>query len=138
MLELFANSSFVAQDLKTEQAAPANPGDDAGKAPVEPVNPLYQMVFMGLTIAILFYVMMVRPNQRKEKERKSLLESLKKNDHVVTIGGIKGVIASVNQGDDEIVLRVDETTGAKLRVMRSSIARVISAEGDGDSSKRES
>src|SRR4029077_587472 len=90
-----------------------------------PGGNLYQLVFMGLVIMAMFYFMLIRPNQKREQERRSMLSTIKKNDHVVTVGGIKGVVANVKPDEDEVVLKIDETTGAKLRVLLSSIARVV-------------
>jgi preprotein translocase subunit YajC len=92
-------------------------------------NPLNQLIFMGVAIAFMFYFLMLRPNMKERKERQSMLDAMKKDDHVVTIGGIKAIVASVSKDEDEVVLKVDETTGTKLKVLRSSIARVISTDG---------
>ena len=64
--------------------------------------------------------------KKQEKERKTLLEALKKNDRVLTSGGIIGVIANIREKDDEIVLKVDENSNVRLRLTRSSIVRVLS------------
>jgi preprotein translocase subunit YajC len=52
-----------------------------------------------------------------------MLSKLKKNDHVVTIGGIHGTIVAVR--DKEIVLKVDESSNLKLKFARSAIAKVL-------------
>jgi len=53
---------------------------------------------------------------------------LKKNDRIVTIGGILGTVMNVQK--DEVTIRVDESTNTKLRMQRNAIARVIPPEGD--------
>lgn len=111
--------------------------DPEGEAGGPKRSPAYEFVFMGLTLAVMFYLLLIRPNQKKEKDRQALLSGLKKDDHVVTIGGIKGIVANVNHEDDEVVLKVDETTGAKLRMVRSSIARIVTTE-DASAGKKES
>lgn len=78
-----------------------------------------------LLIGVVFYMLLLRPQRREQAQRKSMLESLKKNDHVVTIGGIYGVVINVRADADEVTLKVDETSNTKLRVTLSSIARVI-------------
>jgi preprotein translocase subunit YajC len=108
-----------------------------GGAP-PPGGGLYQLLFMGLMIAAMFYFMLFRPNQKREQDRRSMLATLKKNDHVVTIGGIKGVVANVKADEDEVVLKIDEATGAKIRVVLSSIARVIAADETAAGEKKES
>jgi preprotein translocase subunit YajC len=109
---------------------------NGGAAP--PGGGLTQLLFMGLVIMAMFYFMLIRPNQKKDQERRSMLSTLKKNDHVVTVGGIKGVVANVKPDEDEVVLKIDEATGAKLRVLLSSIARVIAADESVASDKKES
>jgi preprotein translocase subunit YajC len=85
-------------------------------------------------IFVLFYFMLIRPERRRKADLNRMLDGLKKSDHVVTVGGIVGTVVNVQKGSDEVTIRVDESTNAKLRVLRSSIARVV-GEGDGETSK---
>ena len=75
---------------------------------------------MFVIIGVMFYMMILAPDRRKRSEHSRMLEALKKNDHVVTIGGIFGTVVNVQQ--DEVTIRVDDN--AKIRVLRSSISRV--------------
>jgi preprotein translocase subunit YajC len=77
-------------------------------------------------IGVLFYFMLIRPEKRKQAEVQQMQQGLKKNDRVVTIGGILGVVVNVQQGADEVTLRVDDNT--RIRVLRSAVSRVLSAE----------
>lgn len=79
-------------------------------------------------IGVLFYYMLIRPQRREQSKRQDMLSNVKKNDRVVTIGGIYGVVMNVHREADEITIKVDEATNTKLRVTLGSIARVISAE----------
>ena len=74
----------------------------------------------------------MRPERRKQADHKSLLESLKKNDRVITIGGIYGVVANVLRDDDRVTLKVDEANNTKIDVTFNSIARVIVEDADTD------
>jgi len=87
---------------------------------------LVSMLFPLLAIGFLFYFLLLRPERQKQRAHQTLLEGLKKNDRVITSGGIKGVVTGVNRDAEEVVLRVDEATGAKIRITLGSIARVIS------------
>jgi preprotein translocase subunit YajC len=78
-----------------------------------------------LLIAVLFYLLMIRPERRKRAELTAMLDNLKKNDDIVTIGGIYGTVVNVQKDKDEVTIRVDENTNAKLRLQRAAIARVI-------------
>lgn len=86
-------------------------------------------VMIGLFV-LLFYLMMIRPEQQKQKEHRARVESLKKNDRVVTVGGIYGVVTNVHRSADEVTLKVDETTGTKIRVTPASIGRVLTSEDE--------
>jgi len=77
-------------------------------------------------IGALFYFMLVRPERRKRAELSSMLDNLKKNDRVVTIGGIYGTVVNVQKGSEDVSIKVDEGSNTKLRILRSSISRVIS------------
>jgi preprotein translocase subunit YajC len=117
----------------------AQGGDGAaGAGQAAQPNPLFQLVFMGSLIMMMFYFMMIRPRQKQERAHRDMLAALKKNDHVETSGGIKGVVAVVKPEDKEVVLRIDDASGAKLRVAMWSIARVIGSEGDAATTKKES
>ena len=93
-------------------------------------NFLPRMVSFFAITAVIFYFIMIRPQKKKDDDFKSMVANLKENDHVVTIGGIYGVVTNVQRDADRITIRVDESTGTKLRVGRSAIARVISDEAD--------
>jgi preprotein translocase subunit YajC len=88
-------------------------------------NPLVTLLPI-LVIGVFIYFLAIRPMKKQEKERKLLLESIKKNDRVLTSGGIIGVIANIRDKDEEVVLKVDENSSVRLRVTRSSIVRVLS------------
>jgi preprotein translocase subunit YajC len=66
---------------------------------------IVQLIPMVLIFGI-FYFLVIRPEKNKQKEHKNMVASLKKNDEVVTSGGIHGVV--VNIKDTSIVLRLDE------------------------------
>jgi preprotein translocase subunit YajC len=91
------------------------PAASDGTTPKAPANPWMSFVMM--------YFMLFRAPKKKQQEHKKMVESLKKNDRVRTIGGILGVVLDVR--DDEIVLKVDEANNTKIRVIPSAIAMVI-------------
>ena len=83
---------------------------------------LMRLALPVLVIGFMFYFMLIRPERQKQNRHRQMLENLKKNDRVVTAGGIKGVVSSVNRDQQEATLTVDESTGTKIRVNISSIA----------------
>jgi len=92
------------------------------------VSPVWQPLLFLLPIFALFYFLMIRPQRREQARRQQMLGGVKKNDRVVTIGGIYGVVANVNREADEVTLKVDEATNTKLRVTLSSVGRVLGDE----------
>jgi preprotein translocase subunit YajC len=91
-------------------------------------NSLISLLPAILMIGALYYLLILKPQKQRETDHKSLLQNLKKNDRVVTIGGIYGVVVNVQREQDEVTIKVDEGTNAKLRVTVSAIARVIADE----------
>ena len=80
----------------------------------------------------LFYFIILRPQQTKDKQFRTMLEGLKEKDRVVTIGGIHGVVTNVQRDRDEVTIRVDESTGTKIRVGLSAIARLVTDDDKGE------
>ena len=114
---------FVVRDFCSALLLADGAGNDSASGPLSMLPAL-------AAIGILFYVMMVRPERRKQAELKSLLESIKKNDRIITVGGIYGVVTNVQ--DDRVTIRVDETTNTKIDITRGSVSRVIVDEPTGD------
>jgi preprotein translocase subunit YajC len=89
------------------------------------VLPLYIVGFVAI-----FYFLMVRPQRQEQQKHRAMLAALKKNDKVVTTGGIYGTVTSVDSASDRIVLRIDDEKGVKVAFARSSVARVIEPSAD--------
>ncbi len=96
---------------------------DPAPSPFELPIPVLIAIMFGL-----FYFIILRPQQSKEKQFRSMLDGLKEKDRVVTIGGIHGVVTNVQRDRDEVTIRVDESTGTKIRVGVSAIARLVTDE----------
>jgi len=73
-----------------------------------------------LLIIVIFYLLLIRPQQKKQKAHQKLISALKKGDRVVTNCGMFGVISSINEEKNIIVLKVAEEM--KVEFLRSSIA----------------
>jgi preprotein translocase subunit YajC len=72
----------------------------------------------------IFYFLIIRPQNKKQKETQNMLKALKKGDKIVTIGGVHGVIQTVKEGSGSVIVKVDENT--KLEFTRSAISSVES------------
>ena len=77
-------------------------------------------LFPLLAIFIVFYFFMIRPQARREKERRAMIDAVKKGDKVVTAGGIHGTIIQVDEGS--LLIQVDQNV--KLRFEKSAVASV--------------
>jgi len=84
-------------------------------------------VFLFGSIILIMYFFMIRPQQKKQKDAKSFLESVKKGDNVVTIGGVHGKIYSLE--DDTILLELDK--GLKIKVEKSAISPEFTKKANG-------
>lgn len=82
-------------------------------------NMLFNLVPLLFVFGV-FYFLIIRPQQKKQKERRDMVSGLKKNDEVVASGGIHGTI--VNVKDKTFILRIDENT--KIEIDRDCIAYV--------------
>jgi preprotein translocase subunit YajC len=101
------------------------------QAPAQgPEDPYAFIRFTGpmVVIMVLFYFMLIRPQKRKEQEMRQMVMNRKENDRVVTIGGIYGVVTNVQRDVERVTIRVDDSTGTKLRMNMSAIARVLTGE----------
>jgi preprotein translocase subunit YajC len=83
-------------------------------------SPMHFMVMMGLFFAIL-YVMMIRPQQRKEKERKAMLANVKKGDRVLFSGGILGEVVQT----EEKTLKIKIADNVRVEVTRGAVYAIL-------------
>ena len=82
------------------------------------VNPLVQ--FMPIILMfVIFYFLLIRPQQKKQKDLQAMIAGIKKGDKVVTSGGILGVVSSIQ--DDYVVLTVGDSD-TKIEILKSAIA----------------
>ena len=97
-----------------------------------PADGLVQILMLVVPIGFLFYFFMIRPQRREQAQRRAMLDAIKKNDRVVTIGGIYGIVTNVHREADEATIKVDEANNTKLRVTLGSISRVMNDESSSE------
>ena len=86
-------------------------------------NALVQFLPLIL-IFVVFYFLLIRPQQRKAKDQKTMLDALRRGDRVVTGGGIIGTVARVDNPEaEEVVVEIAENV--RVRVLRSTITTVL-------------
>lgn len=77
-----------------------------------------------LLLGVVFYLILILPKRKQDKERTTMLAALKKGDRVQTYGGLKGTVLEVRTEENEVVLKVDEGTNTKIRFDLSAVQRV--------------
>jgi len=104
---------------------------EGGAAPPPGPNFLMQLILFSPLILIFLWLMM-RPQQRQEEKMRKMLDALEKNDRVMTVGGIIGSVHIVDKEHNEIVLKVDDGNGTKIRFALSAVHTVLPKEGQGN------
>lgn len=85
------------------------------------VNPLINFVPF-IFIFVIFYFLLIRPQQKRQQELQKLIQNLKKGDRVITSGGMIGTLHSIHQ--DYMVLKLGDNDQTKVEVLKSSITGV--------------
>jgi preprotein translocase subunit YajC len=81
----------------------------------------FVQVFPLLLIFVIFYMLMIRPQQRRMKEHQAALGAIKKGDEVITGGGLRGRVTKV--ADDEAEVEIAQ--GVRVRVVKNTISQVV-------------
>lgn len=81
----------------------------------------YSSIIMIVLMFVLFYFLLIRPNQKKQKQRQSMINALQKGDKVVTIGGLHGTVVEID--DTTVVIKAGEST--KLTFDRQAVNSVV-------------
>jgi preprotein translocase subunit YajC len=121
-------------DSQLESTGTTAPGGNGDTLPSDPNAgsrnslPGKYMWVLWAAMLVMMYFMLFRGPKKKQQEHKKMLQSLKKNDRVRTVGGILGTVIDVK--DDEVVLKVDESTNTKIRVSASAIGNNLSKDSE--------
>lgn len=81
-------------------------------------------------IMLILYFLMIRPQAKKQKEKRTMLEAIKKGDRIVTIGGVHGTVVGLKNQGKIVVIKVDKNTN--LTVVKSSIAGLAESVSEED------
>ena len=93
--------------------------DDTPKEPQQPSGGLFSFLPLIL-IAVVAYLLLIRPLKRQENERLAMAKNIKKNDEVLTSAGIYGTVVDISETDDKITVRVADNV--RLKMTKASIA----------------
>src|SRR5437867_658466 len=112
---------------KAQEAAPKGGGEGP---------PAWTTFLPIILIFVVFYFMIIMPARKRERAQREMLErNLKKNDEVLTSAGIIGIVANIK--DDEVTLKVDESSNVRMRVLKSSIVKIMTPPGEAKDGKTE-
>lgn len=89
-------------------------------------NPMNSLLFMMIAFFAIMYFLTIRPNQKREKERREMLAKLAKGDKVITTSGICGTIVGLS--DKTVVLKVSDDANVKMEFLRGAVGQVTSRE----------
>ena len=112
------NQLILLAQAAAEAQAPAD-------AQPSPTLDLQRLLPLFVITGILFYFIVLRPQRKKDQQIRDKVNSMKENDRVVTIGGIHGVVTNVQRDLERVTIRVDESSGTKIKFNMSAVARVI-------------
>ncbi len=88
-------------------------------------SPLLLIVWLVLIVGV-FYFLVMRPQKKRDNERKAMLSKLQKGDRILTIGGIYGDVVTVKE--DYVLVQVDKERGVTLKMNRTAINSVVTPE----------
>ncbi|MGR3174638.1 MAG: preprotein translocase subunit YajC [Candidatus Scalindua sp.] len=91
-------------------------------------NPMMQFLPLLIIMFAIMYFLIIRPQKQKEKKRLAMISNVRKQDKIVTSGGVHGVIVTVKE--NEVVIRVDDAKDVKLRIDKSAITSVTVPKGE--------
>ncbi len=108
----------------TETMTQDNAGDpNNGKGQGLPPNQLMQYLPIILLVVAVYFIIFRAP-KKKRQQHSTMVQSLKKNDRVRTIGGIIGTVIDID--GDEITLKIDEANNTKMKITSSAVGQKIS------------
>jgi len=103
-------------------AAPQGGGDGSG---------LMWFFIMFTGIIFIMWILLISPQKKQEERLRKMLNSLEKNDRVMTVGGLIGTVHSIDKEQNEIVLKVDEANNTRVRFHLTAVNTVFPKEGGG-------
>ena len=90
----------------------------------QPGNPMQNIILMVMMV-VVFYFFMIRPQAKKAKQQKQLINNIQKGDKIVTIAGIHGIVNKIN--DDNTTINLEVSPGSYIKIEKSAISLEWSA-----------
>jgi len=81
-----------------------------------------------MAVMLVYFLMTAKPKNKAQAKTSEILANLKKNDQVVTAGGILGTVVNYRSDAEFVTLRIDDSSNSRMQVLANSIVRVVSDE----------
>ena len=122
-------SESVDASGQSTTTAPGSPNTGPDGAPPQTRSPYssYSSLLLMVAVFVVMYMILLRGPRKQQQQQKQMVQSLKKNDRIRTIGGIYGTVMDVK--GDEVVVKIDEATNTKIHISVSAIGKNLSQEG---------
>jgi preprotein translocase subunit YajC len=91
-------------------------------------NPMMQFLPLMIIMFAVMYFLIIRPQKQKEKKRQQMITNVRKQDRIVTAGGVHGVVVSVKE--NEVIVRIDDAKDVKVKVDKSALTSVSVPKGE--------
>jgi len=95
---------------------------------------LWDLIVPFLVVVAIMWLLVILPQRREQKRRDLMLKALKKGDQVITSSGIIGKVVRLK--NDQVELKIDESTNTKIMILRSAIISVIEEKEDKEEDKK--
>ncbi len=79
-----------------------------------------------IMIFLIMYFLIFRPQMKKQKQQKMMLDSIQKGDKIITVGGILGTVAGIKEKDGTLIVKIADNT--KIELVKTSVAKVVGRE----------
>ena len=91
-------------------------------------NPMKTMLPLMIIMFAVMYFLIIRPQKQKEKKRQEMISNVRKQDRVVTAGGVHGIVTSVKE--KEIIIRIDDSKDIKIKIDKSAVTSISVPKGE--------
>lgn len=125
MSEVYCLFLWVAQVSTVPNAGNQPAGGGAGGAADGGTGSIWTFMLMMLPLIFLMMLLTQKSQPKEQQRQKKFLEELKKNDRVVTAGGILGTVVNIAGDSEFVTIKIDENNNTKLQILKQSIVRVL-------------
>ncbi len=108
---------------------------DAAGGEAAPANGLLSILLMFAPFLLLMWFFVIRPQQSERKRHDRMIDALKVNDKIVTIGGLCGSITNINKEKNTCQIRVDDKNNVKITLLLTGIAYAVEEPADNAAAK---